>query len=185
MVDYRRRDSSKPKPQSKGNHAKGGGDKGSQGYISKEGSSKGPSGKDGKGKDKRKEFTPRTNCFLCDGPHWARDYPKRKALNAMIEKKKNEGDAQVGSLQLLNALKAKPIPKTPQSKGLIYVEALVNGKATKALVDISATHNFVSEDEAKRLELQASKEGGWLKAVNSAAKPSHGVARGVTMHIGS
>nr|CAN64786.1 hypothetical protein VITISV_014071 [Vitis vinifera] len=159
--------------------------RGSQGYTSKEGSSKGPSGKGGKGKDKRKEFTPRTNCFLCDGPHWARDCPKRKALNAMIKEKENEGDAQVGSLQLLNALKAKPIPKTPQSKGLMYVEAIVNGKATKALVDTGATHNFVSEDEARRLELQASKEGGWLKAVNSTAKPSHGVARGVTMHIGS
>ncbi|RVW96752.1 Retrovirus-related Pol polyprotein from transposon 297 [Vitis vinifera] len=60
----------------------------------------------------------------------------------------------------------------------MYVEAVVNGKATKALVDTGATHNFVSEGEAKRLELQASKEGGWLKAVNSAAKPSHGVARG-------
>ncbi|RVX07598.1 Retrovirus-related Pol polyprotein from transposon 17.6 [Vitis vinifera] len=52
------------------------------------------------------------------------------------------------------------------------------GKATKALVDTGATHNFVSEDEARRLELQASKEGGWLKAVNSAAKPSHGVVAG-------
>ena len=52
LVDYRRGDSSKPKPQSKGNHAKGGGDKGSQGYTSKEGSSKGPNGKGGKGKDK-------------------------------------------------------------------------------------------------------------------------------------
>ncbi|RVW29622.1 hypothetical protein CK203_100961 [Vitis vinifera] len=103
----------------------------------------------------------------------------------MIEEKEKEGDAQVGSLQLLNALKAKPMPKTPQIKGLMYVEALVNGKATKALVDTGATHNLVSEDEARRLELQASKEGGWLKAVNSAAKPSHGVAHGVTMHIGS
>ena len=111
------------------------------------------------------------------------DCPKRKALNAMIEENENEGDAQVGSLQLLNALKAKPIPKTPQSKGLMYVEALVNGKATKARVDTGATHNFVSEVEAKRLELQASKEGGWLKAVNSTVKPLHGVARGVTMHI--
>ncbi|RVW29620.1 hypothetical protein CK203_100962 [Vitis vinifera] len=64
LVDYRRGDSSKPKPPSKGNQAKGGGDKGSRGYASKEGSSKGPSGKDGKGKDKWKEFTPRTNCFL-------------------------------------------------------------------------------------------------------------------------
>ncbi|RVW96094.1 hypothetical protein CK203_027700 [Vitis vinifera] len=66
LVDYRREDSSKPKPPSKGNQAKGGGDKRSQGHTSKERSSKGPSGKDGKGKDKRKEFTPRTNCFLCD-----------------------------------------------------------------------------------------------------------------------
>ncbi|RVW20135.1 hypothetical protein CK203_114225 [Vitis vinifera] len=114
-----------------GNQAKGGGDKRSQGHTPKEGSSKGPSGKDGKGKDKRKEFTPRTNCFLCDGPHWARDCPKRKALNAMIEEKEQEGDAKMGSLQLLNALKAKPMPKTPQSKGLMYVEALVNGKAPR------------------------------------------------------
>ncbi|KAL6323857.1 hypothetical protein AAG906_005853 [Vitis piasezkii] len=64
------------------------------------------------------------------------------------------------------------------SKGLMYVEALVNGKATKALVDTGATHNFVSEAEAKRLELQASKEEGWLKVVNSTVKPLHGVARG-------
>ena len=103
----------------------------------------------------------------------------------MILEKEKKGGAHVGSLQLLNALKAKPVPKTPQSKGLMYVEALVNGKATNALMDTSATHNFVSKDEVKRLELQASKEGGWLKAINSAAKPSQGVAHRVTMHIGS
>ena len=74
----------------------------------------------------------------------------------MIEEKEQEGDVKVGSLQLLNALKAKLMPRTPQSKGLMYVEALVNGKTTKALVDTSATHDFVSEDEARRLELQAS-----------------------------
>ncbi|RVW47773.1 hypothetical protein CK203_091768 [Vitis vinifera] len=105
LVDYRKGDSSKPKLPSKGNQAKGGGDKGSRDYTSKEGSNKGPSGKDGKGKDKRKEFAPKTNCFLCDGPHWARDYPKKKALNAMIEENEQEGDAKVGSLQLLNALR--------------------------------------------------------------------------------
>ena len=61
----------------------------------------------------------------------------------MIEENKKEGDAHVGSLQLLNALKAKPVPKLSQSKGLVYVEALVNGKATKALVDTGATHNYL------------------------------------------
>ena len=149
LVEYKREDSSKPKPQSKSNHAKGGEDKGSRGYPSKEGSSRGPSGNDGKGKDKWKEFMPRTNCFLCDGPHWVRDCPKRKALNAMIEEKEKEDNAHVGSLQLLNTLKAKLVPTTPQSRGLMYVEALVNGNATKALVDAGAIHNFVSEDETK------------------------------------
>ena len=69
LVEYKRGDSSKPKPWSKGNHAKGRGDMGFRGYTPKEGSNKTSGGKDGKGKDKGKEFTPRTNCFLCDGPH--------------------------------------------------------------------------------------------------------------------
>ena len=88
----------------------------------------------------------------------------------MIEEKVKEDDAQVGLLQLLSTLKAKLMLRTPQSKGLMYVEVLVNGKATKALVDIGATHNFVSEDKTKRLELQASKEGGWFKAVDYYSK---------------
>ena len=46
---------------------------------------------------------------------------QRKTLNAMIEEKEKEVDAHVGSLQLLNALNAKLVPKTPQSKGLMYV----------------------------------------------------------------
>ena len=37
LVEYKIRDSSKPKPQYKGNHGKGGGDKGSRGYTLKEG----------------------------------------------------------------------------------------------------------------------------------------------------
>ena len=67
----------------------------------------------------------------------------------MIEEKEKEDNAHVGSLQLLNTLKAKLVPTMPQSRGLMYVEALVNGNATKALVDAGAIHNFVSEDETK------------------------------------
>ncbi|RVW77213.1 hypothetical protein CK203_043337 [Vitis vinifera] len=40
LVEYKRGDSSKRKPQSKGNHAKGGEDEGSWGYTPREGSSK-------------------------------------------------------------------------------------------------------------------------------------------------
>lgn len=113
LVEYKRGNFPKPKPQSKGNHAKGGRDKGSRGYIPKEWSNKGPSCKDGKDKEKWKEFTPRTNYFLCGDPHWTRDCPKRNALNAMIGEKEKEGDVHMGSLQLLNALKVKSVPKTP------------------------------------------------------------------------
>ncbi|KAL6317877.1 hypothetical protein AAG906_030631 [Vitis piasezkii] len=87
LVEYKKEDFSKPKPQSKGNHAKDGGDKGVKGYTAtKEGPRKSPNGKD-----------------VC---------LKRKALNAMIEEKQNEGDAHIESMQLLNALKAKLMPKT-------------------------------------------------------------------------
>ena len=105
LVEYKRENFSKLKPQSKGNHAKSGEDKGSRGYIPKKESSKVLSNKDGKGKHKQKKFTPRTNCFLCDGPHWVRNYPKRKAFNAMMEENEEERNAHVGSLQLLNALR--------------------------------------------------------------------------------
>ena len=73
----------------------------------------------------------------------------------MIEREtQQEGDdAHMGSMQLLNALKAKQAKELPQRKGLMYVEAKVNGMSTKAMVDAGATHNFVSGEEARRLKL--------------------------------
>ena len=104
----------------------------------------------------------------------------------MIEREtEQEGDnTHMRSMQLLNALKSKQTKMQLQGKGLMYVEAQVNGMSAKAMIDTCATHNFVSEEEARTLKLQTSMEAGWLKEVNSAAKPSQGVARGVTMKIG-
>ena len=186
-INFRRGDSSQEKPPFKGSHAKSGGDRGyKNNNATKEGSNEASANRDGKGRDRRRDFKPRTNCFLCDGPHWARECPKRKALSAMIDREtEQEGDdTHMGSMQLLNALKAKQAKKQPQSKVLMYVEAKVNGMSTKAMIDTGATHNFVSEEVARRLKLQTSKEAGWLKAVNSATKRSQGVARGVTIKIG-
>ena len=108
LMDFRRGDSSQPKTSFKGSHAKGGGDKGYKSHNTKEGSSA-ASIKEGKSGDRCRDFKPKTNCFLCDGPHWARECPKRKALNALIEREtEQEGDdAHMGSMQLLNALKVK------------------------------------------------------------------------------
>lgn len=98
----------------------------------------------------------------------------------MIKEDEKDGNTHVGSMQLLNALKVKSMPKASQSKGLMYVEALMNGKPTKTLVDTSATHNLVLEDKAKRLELQASKKEGWLKAIT--LPPSHYKAKHMGWH---
>ena len=121
LMDFRRGDSSQAKPPSKGGHAKGGGDRWYKNDI-KEGFSAASTSRDDKGGDRRRDFKPRTNCFLCDGPHWERQCPKSKALSAMIEREtEQEGDnTHMGSMQLLNALKAKQTKKQPQSKGLMY-----------------------------------------------------------------
>ncbi|ERN13245.1 hypothetical protein AMTR_s00040p00232750 [Amborella trichopoda] len=132
-------------------------------------------------------------CFICEGPHWPWDCPKRKALNALIarlDNPKGGGDvqgSQMGSLQLMNVNILKKQngmkvetkrPKAP-SKGLMYIETYINRKAAKAMIDMGATHNFVSKDEAKRLGLWFAEETGWVKAVNSRAKPIHDTACGV------
>ena len=86
-MDFRREDPSQTNVPIKGSHAKGGGDKGNKNYsATKEGSGAASTRKEGKGWDKHKDFKRKTNCFLCDGTHWARECPKRKALNAMIER---------------------------------------------------------------------------------------------------
>lgn len=52
------------------------------------------------------------------------------------------------------------------------------------MVDTGATHNFISGEEAKRLGLQLAKDTSKMKAVNSEARPIHGVAKDVELRIG-
>ncbi|KAE8677972.1 hypothetical protein F3Y22_tig00111463pilonHSYRG00069 [Hibiscus syriacus] len=90
----------------------------------------------------------------------------------------------MGLLQILNTLKAKSLTPTP-SNGLIYVEAVINEKSTRAMVDTGATHNFVSKEEANRLGLKYNMSTGWLKTVNARAIPLYGVVRGVELRLGT
>ena len=91
----------------------------------------------------------------------------------------------MGSLQKLNALNAKPVPNTPHSKTLMHVEACINGKKTYALLDTGASHNFIKNAKAKRLGLRVEKGNGFLKTVNTEAKPLDGVVRGIELHLGN
>ncbi|KAL4572158.1 hypothetical protein LXL04_018928 [Taraxacum kok-saghyz] len=131
-------------------------------------------------KDERGEI----KCYLCDGPHLVRVCPKRKVFSSMVlEKEEGEG-AHMSSMRLLNTL-SKGGTKTHETKGgsLMFVEAKVCGRNTKALVDSGATHSFMAEDEARKLGIPYVEEKGWLKVVNSPYNPILGIARGLPMKI--
>lgn len=66
----------------------------------------------------------------------------------------------------------------------MFVKAQINGTLTKALVDLGASHNFLSSDEVQRLGVKIINEGGSMKVVNSSSQTIQRVARGVKASIG-
>ncbi|KAK8528212.1 hypothetical protein V6N13_001992 [Hibiscus sabdariffa] len=144
----------------------------------------------GKAKDAQGLRKPSSSkCFICDGDHWARQCPQRQALSSLLARYQEENDvdgcqegAHIGSLQLLNGIQSTPKIET---KGLLFVDVAINGKATRAMVDTGASHNFISPEEATRLGVKVTGVKGSIKAVNSAAKPIHGIAQKVKTDIGT
>nr|GEU42555.1 hypothetical protein [Tanacetum cinerariifolium] len=174
-----RRESSKPKDR-KVNHEKGGEEKNAQpkvDHVHK------PPIKN----DKNLEISYKSGgCFICDGPHKAQDFSKKASLNRMSAHEDEDASdvGSIGSMMILNVVKAKmEVPKVV-GKGLQYAEATINDVKVRALVDSGVTHNFVRVDEAKRLEINATKGSETIKVVNSDANPIHGVAKDVRAKIG-
>ncbi|GAV79043.1 LOW QUALITY PROTEIN: gag-asp_proteas domain-containing protein, partial [Cephalotus follicularis] len=132
-----------------------------------------PSGK-GKAKvsEEWKEKKANSGCFICEGPHHARDCPRRGALNAMMA----QGEHGVAPLQLINALRAVP------PSGLLFVNLKVQGQQVSAMVDTGATHSFLAE-RMVTLGLRVDKHGSRIKAVNSAQAVA-GMAHGVQITMG-
>ena len=184
-------DCSTQSKEKKANQGKSGGDKsGQRSQGRKEEGQRKPSNTDKRNKSsggKTEAPKPKSPCFICDGPHWVRDCPKRKTLNAIMsqheESQDGEYEAGMGSLRQLGALKSNNAPSTSTKKGLMFVNASINGKAVRAMLDTGATHNFVSIDEAKKLGLKATSGGGTIKA--SPAKPIAGIAKAVPVCLGA
>ena len=123
-------------------------------------------------------------CFICNGPHRAKDCPKCEKLNVMVfEDERGQFDEEVPSrvnlLQLLNALSAGG-----NSKGLSYVQVEMNGNGVEAMLDTGATYNFVDENMIQQLGLKLSKCPSKIKAVNSKTKHVSGIAFGVNFKVG-
>ncbi|XP_062021178.1 uncharacterized protein LOC133737687 [Rosa rugosa] len=135
-------------------------------------------------------------CFLGRGPHRVNECPHKTALSALhahIQSKETEDQQEpeeepghMGALRFLGAVEKQPqSPKKSQVKCLMFVDGSINGKIAKSvMVDTGATHNFVSETEARRLGLKLEKDVGCIKAVNSKASPTTGLSRGVSLKLG-
>ncbi|KAH7573255.1 hypothetical protein JRO89_XS03G0101300 [Xanthoceras sorbifolium] len=80
---------------------------------------------------------------------------------------------RVNPLQLLNTISAEKQPSC--CKGFMYVTTQVNDRDVHAMLDTSATNNFVARREADKLGLNLSDIISQIKVVNSGAIPVHGV----------
>ncbi|KAJ7957699.1 Retrovirus-related Pol polyprotein from transposon gypsy [Quillaja saponaria] len=65
------------------------------------------------------------------------------------------------------------------------VHRLAQLKGVETDGDYPATHNFVSEAEAKKLGLKLEKDSGWMKVVNSKSLPTAGQAKQVSVKLGT
>nr|GEZ76750.1 hypothetical protein [Tanacetum cinerariifolium] len=180
LIDFSsKRESSKPKDQ-KVNHENGKGEKNSQPKVDR--ACKPPIKKD----KNLKMCSKSGGFFICDRPHRARDCPNKSSLNGFLARE-DEGVSNgesMGSMRILNAIKAKTEMPKIVGKCLKYMEATINGVKVRAFVDFGATHNFVVDNEAKQLGINTMKGNRTIKAVNSEAKPINGVSKDVREKIG-
>ncbi|KAF2308988.1 hypothetical protein GH714_027351 [Hevea brasiliensis] len=197
LVEYKKGD----KPKAKDGKSKHGGDK-SGGKDShregpKEGNAKKPwvgkkDYRDGKFKKNDKFHKPiergPLKCFLCDGPHRARECPKNAALDALVADKEDvqprQEGSSMGSMQLAAVNKGKQVEVQVANKGRLFAQLKFGQNEIQALVDTGASDNFLRLEEAQKFGIAFHKQAGWLKAVNSKPTPTHGVASKVAVKLG-
>ncbi|TYK28787.1 uncharacterized protein E5676_scaffold403G001520 [Cucumis melo var. makuwa] len=128
------------------------------------------------------------SCFICGRPHLARDCPNKVDFHAfqasLIPNSDDEsnqaegevnqiegGEKPIGTLKYLSSLQKKSEERNvPTERGLLYVDTWINQKQTKStMIDSGATHNFITEIEARRLRLRWKKDLERIKVVNSVA----------------
>ncbi|KAA0031687.1 uncharacterized protein E5676_scaffold409G00190 [Cucumis melo var. makuwa] len=145
----------------------------------------------------------RLNCFICGRPHMARECPNKvdfhafqASLIADSDDKPNQAEdeaglidggerTRIGAIKYLSSLQKKSGERNvPTKGGLLYVNIWINQKQTKStMIDSGATHNFITEAEARRLRLRWEKDSERMKAVNSIALPVIGLVKQTTIKL--
>ncbi|XP_070011264.1 uncharacterized protein [Nicotiana sylvestris] len=142
--------------ESKVNNVKGGGDR----VKGKEIQQQYTKTQDFKKSSGHQGYAEKKGCYICGGPHGFRNCPDLKSLSAM------------------QAIQ-------PTENGNQYVDLTINNKLARTMVDIGATHNFVTEAAAKRLELKLAPTNSRVKTVNAEIQNTRGVANGVDVKLGT
>ena len=91
-------------------------------------------------------------CFICRGPHRAKDCPKREKVPAFqLDNNLEIGnmETRLSPIQMVNT-----IMKSNSIFEIIFVAVQVNGIGVKAFVDTGATHTCVASDVASNLGLE-------------------------------
>ncbi|TYK21292.1 uncharacterized protein E5676_scaffold1775G00070 [Cucumis melo var. makuwa] len=146
----------------------------------------------------------RLSCFICSGPHMARECPNKvdfhafqASLIADSDDKQNRTEdeagligggerTRIGAIKYLSSLQKRSGERNiPTKRGLLYVDIWINQKQAKStMIDFGATHNFITEAEARRLRLCWERDSGKMKAVNSIALPIVGLVKQTTIKLG-
>lgn len=126
-------------------------------------------------------------CFICKGPHFARNCPKRQTLSAITSEQdadlKMDEDTvapTLNNMRLLNAMNADDA----SVDGLLYCKVNINGNEEVAMLDTGASHNFSKAEVARKLGLSTKPTNHALKAVNSAASKAVGLITDVNLKVG-
>ena len=144
------------------------------------------------------------SCYICTGPHRARECPDKAAFYAFqaslaadsddtsgqpeeeVGQEERVQNVRVGAIRLLSSLQKRAGETSGRTKGgLMYVDTWINrNHARSTMVDSGATHNFITVAEARRLNLHWKKDTGKMKAVNSTALPVVGVVKRAVIQLG-
>ncbi|KAA0062982.1 uncharacterized protein E6C27_scaffold468G00790 [Cucumis melo var. makuwa] len=93
---------------------------------------------------------------------------------------------RIGAIKYMSSLQKKSGEShVPSKGGLLYVDTWINQQQAKStMIDSGATHNFITDAEARRLRLRWERDSGKMKAVNSIALPIVGLVKRTTIKLG-
>lgn len=141
---------------------------------------------DAKG-DKQSQGVGDKGCFICGGPHFARQCPKKERLNALSVEEEKDGDNEENEIGFARANPMRLVTlrteKSVEDDGLMYVKALVNGKTVMAMVDTGATNSFIGGKCADELGLKLESCSSQIKMANAEVQKIRGYSS-VDLKIG-